>query len=77
MGCGELCVGDRADCCCMKNPPNVVLEQDWSAYLIQAESLMREATDDLNRKDWTSADDRLAAIIHNVRMARYWLVKCN
>lgn len=49
------------------------MEQDWSAYLIQAEALLREATDDLNRKRWAAADERLAEIAHNVRMARVWV----
>lgn len=50
-----------------------ILEQDWSAYLIKAESLVRKATEDLNANNWQRADEKLAEIVHNARMARFWL----
>jgi len=53
------------------------MEQDWSAYLIKAETLIRRATEDLNAKNWKRADEELADIVHNARMARFWLANSN
>jgi hypothetical protein len=53
------------------------MEQDWSTYLIKAEALVRKATEDLNAKNWERADEKLADIVHNARMARFWLSNSN
>jgi len=53
------------------------MEQDWSGYLIKAESLVRKATEDLNAGNWQRADEKLADIVHNARMARFWLANAN
>jgi len=53
------------------------MEQDWSGYLIKAESLVRKATEDLNAGNWQRADEKLADIVHNARMARFWLTNAN
>jgi hypothetical protein len=53
------------------------MEQDWSAYLIKTEALVRKATEDLNARNWQRADEKLADIVHNARMARFWLSNSN
>jgi hypothetical protein len=54
-----------------------IMEQDWSAYLIKTEALVRKATEDLNARNWQRADEKLADIVHNARMARFWLSNSN
>jgi hypothetical protein len=47
--------------------------EDWSRYLILCDHLLRRATDAFNSNDYQTADDCVAELIHNGRMARVWI----
>jgi len=48
--------------------------EDWSRYLIVSDHLLRQATDAFNMKDYQKADDLIAELLHNGRMARVWIM---
>ena len=48
--------------------------EDWSRYLIFADHLLSQATDAFNMKDYQKADDLIAELLHNGRMARVWIM---